>query len=324
MNVAHLKIVKPSTKPEKTTQTTVDTIMFTPEIVKQWKAPPFQRPLRVTEKLLAIVEQIKTDGGVMPGIITLGVFNGDMYIVDGQHRLEGFKLSELPEGFADVRTMHFSSLAEMAQEFVNLNSKIVTFRPDDILRGLEPSLPSLRRIRSACPFVGYDMIRRSPNSPMISMATVLRVWTAATSEVPKSGGASAASYAQAMGEDEAEKAARFFNMCYRAWGRDVEFMRLWGALNLAICGWLYRRVVLDTVSTAKRHVRLSGDEYGRALMALSVSDDYLSWLIGRQLNDRDRSPCFGRVKTLIGRRLEAGGKKILLPQPPWAATLPRR
>ena len=42
-----LKIVKPATKPEKTTHSTVDTVMFTPETIKKWRAPPFQRPLRV-------------------------------------------------------------------------------------------------------------------------------------------------------------------------------------------------------------------------------------------------------------------------------------
>jgi hypothetical protein len=37
-----------------------------------WKLPAFQRPLRVNAKVLALVEEIRTEGGVIPGILTLG------------------------------------------------------------------------------------------------------------------------------------------------------------------------------------------------------------------------------------------------------------
>lgn len=321
MQTPALKIVKPQTKPEKTTRSTVDTIMLTQEIIRQWAAPPFQRPLRVNEKLLGIVEQVKLDGGVIPGILTLGVFDRTTYIVDGQHRIEAFRLSELDEGFADIRTVHFENMADMAEEFVNLNSKIVALRPDDVLRGLESSLPGLRRLRKECAFVGYDMVRRNNHSPILSMATVLRVWAAASAEVPVAGSTSAMDRARSFSEDEAEKCARYLNICFKAWGRDPEYSRLWGTLNLGICGWLYRRVVLgDGFTSTKRHIRLSGDEYGKAIMGLSTSDDYMSWLVGRGLVDRDRAPAFNRIKAIIGRRLASGEKKIMFPQPEWATS----
>ena len=51
-------------------------------------------------------------------------------------------------------------MAEMGDAFVALNSRLVNMRPDDILRGLEGSIPALQEIRASCPFVGYDQIRQ--------------------------------------------------------------------------------------------------------------------------------------------------------------------
>lgn len=318
----HLKVVGPSTAPEKATQSVVDTIMINKQIIKQWKAPPFQRPLRVNDKLMRIAEQLKADDGVVPGMITLGVLGDSTYLVDGQHRIHAFEMSDLDEGYADVRTIYADDMAAMATEYVNINSKISAMRPDDNLRALESSVPALRRIRRDCPFVGYDMIRRSDKAPLLSMTMVLRAWAAATMEVPMSGGMTAANRALGMSDIEAEACAKYLNICLKAWGRDPEYVRLWGALNLSIVGWLYRRITLGHgANNQSRHVRLSGDEFGKVIMALSASEDYLSWLVGRQLTDRDRSPCYGRVKSLLVKRIELGGKKAMLPQPAWATSI---
>jgi hypothetical protein len=86
------------------------------------------------------------------------------------------KLSELTECIADVRSIIFDDLAEMADEFVNLNSRLVNMRPDDILRGLEESMPQIRRIHESCEFVGYTQIRRGPSSPLVGISRLLRCW----------------------------------------------------------------------------------------------------------------------------------------------------
>ena len=68
----NLKLVKPSTEAEKATRTTSDTWEVTPNDVKAWKLPPFQRPLKINKKVTDISEEIATNG-VFPGVITLGV-----------------------------------------------------------------------------------------------------------------------------------------------------------------------------------------------------------------------------------------------------------
>lgn len=314
-----LKIVKPSTEAERTTQTVLDTIEVTPDLVRSWKLPPFQRPLRVNDKLMSLSQQVKRDGGVVPGIITLGVLNKERWLIDGQHRREAFLISECIVGFADIRVCHFATMAEMGEEFVNLNSRIVQMRPDDILRGLEDSYPALSKIRKRCPYVGYDQIRRNEKGPVLSMSALLRCWYGSGGEVPKSGGLSSTSLATMLTSDDADTICEFLDIAIRAWGRDLAYSRLWGNLNLTICMWLYRRLVLSGVLSTSRSQQLSRDQFTKCMMSLSASD-YVDWLLGRNSTSRDNSPAYGRIKAIFAKRMEVElGKKILMPAPAWAS-----
>ena len=315
-----MRIVKPSTHEEKQTKTTMDTVELTQKLVASWKSPPFQRDLRVNAKVLALAEELARNGGVLPGILTIGVLDGDAYIVDGQHRLGAWQQCGIEPGYADVRTHWFESMGDMANEFVKLNSQLVRLRPDDIMRGLESSTPALQRIRQRCKFIGYDMIRKSERAPMISMAAFIRCWIASRSDVPGGLGASSASILSLMDADETETGCDFANLCFDAWRRDQEYWRLWGTLNITVCAWLYRRIVLgEKHSAASRITRMSKEEFRKCLMALSAEPMYLDYLVGRNLGDRDRAPTYARVKAIFSKRyLSDANKAIKLPQPAWS------
>lgn len=315
-------LLKPKTATEKRTHTVVDTIVITPEMLKKWKSPPFQRPIRENDKVRALAEQLKADGGVIPGVITLGVLQGDTYVIDGQHRLTSFLLSGLKEGYTDIRKHFFTEMADMGEEFVQLNSQLVRMRPDDILRGLEPSTPNLAAIRKACPFVGYDNIRRdSKCSPMVGMATTLRCWFGSGFETPGNytGGMSTVGMAQGLTEEDVKHCTELLNLAVDAFGRDVENFRLWGGLNMTLCMWLYRNSVMKQYSL--KTPKLSNDVFRKCLMSLSADASYVDWLVGRKLGDRDRSPAYSRIKTIFSRRIADDMKidkgKVYLPQPPW-------
>lgn len=314
-----MRIVKPSTSSEKQTKTTVDTVELTQKLVASWKSPNFQRALKINAKVEALAKEI-AESGVVPGIITIGVLDGETYVVDGQHRLAAWQQSGADIGYADVRTHWFDSVGEMAQEFVRLNSALVKLRPDDILRGMEPSTPALQKIRRKCGFIGYDMIRRNDKSPVLGMSLFIRMWSAARNEVPQHSGSSAEAMLLLAEESECQNAIDFATLCYEAWQRDPEYARLWSALNLTICAWIYRRTVLgERLTKTSRTARFSKDEFRKCLMALSADAQYLDYLVGRQLNDRDRSPAYARIKTIFQRRhFQETGKKILLLQPVWA------
>lgn len=311
-----LAIVKPKTTAEKRTSSALDTIEITEAVMGAWKAPPFQRPLRVNEKLQAIAKLISEDG-VIPGVITIGVLDGDAYILDGQHRSEAYRMSGLPVAYADVRYLHCSSMAHMGEEFVNLNSRIVSIRPDDILRGLEGTYAPLRAIRERCKFVGYDMIRRNDKAPIVSMSMALRVWRGSAAEVPAHSGQSAAALAQTITDEEAEQLASFLTLCYQAWGRDPQFRVLWNTLNLMLCAWMFRRLVISQHSP--KTPRLNRELFCKCLMSLSAESQYVDWLVGRKLSERDRSPAYARLKKIFSVRLASElGHAVKLPAPAWA------
>lgn len=112
----------------------------------------------------------------------------------------------------------------------------------------------------------------------------------------------------------------FLNLCFAAWKRDVEYTTLWGSLNLILCAWLYRRVVIgDAGKGLSRSTKLDADQFRRCLMSLSAEPDYTDFLVGRRITDRDRSPAYNRLKTIFARRYwDEHKQKLLLPQPSWA------
>lgn len=311
----------------KAVRSSMDTIIVTPDEVNQWRVPPFQRPIRVNEKVRAMAEDLRANGCEITGILTLGKVGKDpaLWIIDGQHRIEAFRISAMKEVIVDVRICHFDRMAEAADEFVRLNSSLVKMRPDDVLRGLESTLPSLQMIRKSCEFVGYDNIRRGhTNSPVLGMSAVLRCWTASGNETPAaSGSTSAAHMAEALDVLSAQNLIVFLSTAHAAWGRDPEYYRLWGNLNLSLCMWMWRRLVLDKErSGLKRYVTLTPGQFKQCLMSVSAAGDYVEWLHGRNATDRDRAPCFARLKTIFIRRLaedSKGDKKPMLPQPAWSS-----
>lgn len=305
--------------PRSVPRSRMDTMLLTPEGVATWTAPDFQRPLRVNAKVQAMAEELKGNGGVLYGIITLGIFEGEWYLVDGQHRIEAFKLSGLAEGICDVRICDFESLAEMADEFGRLNGCLVRMNPDDRLRALETSSRPLQTIRRSCPFIGYDSIRRGDKSPVVSMSMALRSWKATSFDTPTLPTGSVEDTARGMADDDAARLVDFFQAVHEAWGRDVEYGRLWLSLNLSLVGWLWRRVVLTRHSHAS--VSLTRPEFVKCATSLSANGPYLDYLVGRKLSDRDRSPAYQRIKVIFARRLtELGKPNARFPAPAWAAS----
>jgi len=325
-NVVH---IKGSREAPKNVRSTMETVIISVDQVNQWRIPPFQRPVRINSKVEAIAEEMKNGGVEITGVITLGKIEKDqsLYIVDGQHRIEAFRISGMPEIIADLRVVQFQNMAEMSDEFVRLNSALVRMRPDDILRGLEASTPFLAKIRKECPFVGYDNIRRSSSSsPTLGMSQVVRNWAGSITETPTPnmpGGGSVANAALHLDASSVDELIRFLNIAHSAWGRDPEYFRLWGQLNLTICMWLWRRLVTNVSrSGTTRYIALTSSQFKQCLMALSANHDYLDWLPGRNLSDRDRSPCYVRIKNIFTRRLgeeTRDKKKVLLPLPAWAS-----
>lgn len=309
-------------RPHKNTGTRLDTVLVTLKVIGNWLPPPFQRPLKVNTKVEELGRTIARDGGVIPGTITLGVVEGKTYILDGQHRIKAFELSGIQEGYCDVRIHYLDSMADAGEEFVHLNSSLVRFSADDILRGLEGSSPSLQYLRKNCPFVGYGNIRRSETNAVVSASLVVRSWSASTDETPGLN-SSAGNIIRQNGFDEAsaKEAALFLILAHEAWGKDPIAHRLWGSVNLSICMWLYRRLVRGYARTASSRVTpFTPERFRQCLMGLSADRIYVDWLVGRHSPTRDRSAAYGHMKRIFQRRFfEEARQRPTLPAPEWAA-----
>ena len=304
----------------------METLVLTPAMMETWLKPDFQRPLKINEKVKTIADELKREGGIINGVLTLGMLASDktgrLYMLDGQHRREAAIISGLKEFIADVRIMIFDTMAEMAEEFVKLNSAIVRMMPDDVLRGLEPSTKSLQIVRQKCPFVGYAFVRTgSGRGYQLGMSATLRCWSGSEKESPGvAGGKSAVIIADEMTIESAEELAKILNLLMTAWGKDIENSRLWSNLNLCMCMWIWRKLVLDRDrGGGKRYAVLTQDQFKHCLMALAADNDYIEFLIGRQLGDRDRAPTYRRIKMIfIDRLRHEGVDQLKFPQPPWA------
>jgi hypothetical protein len=309
-------------RPPKSARTQMETMIITADLIKSWRKPTFQRPVKINEKVRAMSEVIRAEGGIIPGgVFVLGVIErgaeAGTYLVDGQHRCEAFLISGVPEGLADVRIIHFETLAEMGEMYVQLQEQLVRMRPDDSLRAMEQTIPALAYIKRKCDFVGYDQLRRGTASPILSMGLALRAWAGSAAETPVMA-PHALSLARAITDESARQLVDFLEICREAWGRDVEYQRLWSSLNLTICMWLYRRLVLDKDRGVKRFAVLTRDQFKRAMMSVSADPAYLDWLVARHMGERDRSPCYGRLRAIIVKRLAADtGGKAKMPAPPW-------
>jgi hypothetical protein len=316
--MADLKIAKPATDAEKKTQTTTDTWEFTAVTAKTWRSPPFQRPKRINDKVTAAAEAMKKNGGVISGTFTIGIFEGERWLVDGQHRREAFYLSGCPMGYVDVRIIHFKTMADMADEFVEVNQHLVNLKPDDIVRGMEASCEPIAKLRKKCPYVGYDNVRRSDRSPVIAMSQLLRCWNGSANDTPRTGGVSAAQLAERFTMEDCDQLVQFMEGAFTAWGRDKQNNRLWSSLNLTLCMWLYRRIHLTAYSAKTQ--RVDRDLFTKCLMSVSAAEIYVAWLMGRQLSPRDLAPAYSKLKGMFSKRIEKEtDKKAYLPAPSWAS-----
>lgn len=321
MSIIHLK----SREAPKSARSSMETLLFARSEIDTWRVPPFQRPVRVNSKVMALVEELKADGGIVPGIVTLGRVGSDrtFWIVDGQHRIEALKMSDLPERIMDVRMVNFGSMAEMSEEFVELNSKLVNMRPDDILRSLAESTPELKRITENCEFVSYSQVRRGgSNTALLSMSALLRAWHMSSTDNLTTNAPPAAQLAAMLDMNDADKMVVFLQVARGAWGNDPENYRLWGGLPLTIIMWMWRRMVLerDERKGSARYERLTPQMFGKCLMSVSADSGFVDWLAGRAFHETNKSPCYVRLKAIFVKRLsQEMGKKALLPQPAWSS-----
>lgn len=313
---------------EDTLKAGMETLLLTPDIFNSWIVPDFQAPLRINAKVRQVADDLRIQSGtpVISGVITLGFLKGTtaLYLLDGQHRRWAALESGRTEFLADVRIKQYDSMEEMAKEYRELNTPISRKTPDDQLRALQESSAPLQLIARECPFIGYRYIRANSNAPLVSMASTLRRWRGSGNETPSitGSGGSTINLALEFTVEDAEQLVRFMQVAHSAWKSDYENVTLWSTLNMLLCMWLWRVLVLDRDRTgSRRYVALTSNQFLHCLMAVSANADYVAWLSGRNTVERDRAPGYRRLRAIFTSRLQSempgNTNKIKMPQPLW-------
>lgn len=110
----------------------------------------------------------------------------------------------------------------------------------------------------------------------------------------------------------------FLKTAREAWGDDPENSRLWSQLNLGLCMWLFRRLVIDQERGVKRAIAVNVAQFRKCLSSLSANSDYIEWLAGRTLTDHHRMPCYRRIRSMfVARVREETGKMAKMPTASW-------
>jgi hypothetical protein len=309
-----------------------DAILVHRDEIETWDLPPFQRPLKDNAKVGAYREKLRESGGCIGGgVITLGRIAGDskIYKVDGQHRLHAALTSGLDEFILTIHIKRYGSFAEMAKDYVELQDSLVPMTKDDILKAAMENIPQLRTIITQCTFVGFDNIRRATAaSKLVSMSAALNCWIGSAQETPgaKSVPTDAAKH---LPDDEIAHMCTFLNLCHSAWSNDIANHRLWGNLNLTMCAWMFRQLVLKSMSGVPKkltHTTMDAMTFRKCLLTLAADHNYVDFLFKRNMHERDRNPTYRKLKAIFIQRLNdeetrAGRppkKNLKFPAPAWS------
>ena len=310
-----------------------DAILVTRDEIESWVLPPFQRPLKDNAKVDRYREKLReNEGCVSGGVITLGRIPGDpkmIYKVDGQHRLHAALTSGLDEFLLTIHIKLYPNFAAMALDYVELQDSLVPMTKDDILKAAMENIPQLRTIIKQCTFVGFDNIRRATTtSKLISMSAALNCWIGSAQDTP---GAKSVptDAARDLPEDEISNMCAFLNLCHSAWSNDVANHRLYGNLNLTMCAWMFRQLVLKSMSGVPRkltHTTMDAMTFRKCLLTLAADHNYVDFLFKRNMHERDRNPTYRKLKLIFIQRLNdeetrAGRpprKNLKFPAPAWS------
>lgn len=269
------------------------------EFFPRFPLPSCQRAFRPSAKKRAEVleEMIRT--GRIPGQILLGTINGtDLYLVDGQHREIICLDAGIETILAEVRVRRFANMDELVKEYIRCNSKIASHTSGDQLKALVTLYPTtLGFISKKCSFVSFSSRRIDGGKANVNFSMCISAWTHSKRNKPTDGGfGKVEDMARDLTPADAAQLAEFLKLAHDAWGREPAIATLWGNLNLTLCMWLYRRVVLAaTVAPSRRKkavTQVTPVQFRNALMELVGYNkgNYVAILRNRTLsNDADNT-----------------------------------
>ena len=313
-------------------QSRVVKIKLTPEVINSWLIPDWQRHVRTNPKGRQLCEDIK-EIPILESMIIVGVIQRRgkyvLYLLDGHHRKEHFLKSGAPYIIIDVKFAYVETMGEMADLYLKCQDQIVKSSPNDNLKGLAVNSKTLNHIIKHCTCVTLDAARSGASNASVTMSTVIQVWYDSNLDPPKrntlgSPPKSITDLAKKLTMRDAETIVAFIKICEEVFGFNNESSALWKHINLVLCLWLYRVMVLKTEwegCEGYKVTYLDDKRFGIGLSALRHSRFYSSMTNKRLGSAVDRKEAYLNMTRwfLSGFPNNNGRTRVRLPKPTWAS-----
>jgi hypothetical protein len=289
-----------------------ETKVVTREELLSWRVPKFQRDCHIERRpVQQFAQQIVEKGGVIAGVFHHGLVLDDpvVWLVDGQQRRAAAETTDFQKFQVNIRMTLFQSVAEMAQAYLDDQTQLVAHRVDDKLKAMQYTHPPLRKlIRSSC--AGIERIRATESSPRVSAATAIRAWSVSARDFPAGRASAGTRIADELTDDNVDSLIRFLSLTKEAWPWGRESNALWGALNMTMCSWFYRRFHFDQAYRDKKLNFVAG-------LAAMNDQAYLAFLRGKGVVDENIIASYRYFRDRMRPALSAAaGKRIRFPGPP--------
>lgn len=270
------------------------------------KTPPSARNVIATNKFKEYVGKIDASG-VIPGRLTIAIYNSEKYLVDGWHRMFAFHQTSRQSALAEVKYVQCKTAESMCRLFTDINEPIRSVSVSDKLRNIYGYNPDFKRLvdkRKYLTFSGKKM--------GIMISVLLYAWFASKRESPFKASGKLISLVEKMTREEFEVFGDLIDEIHEAW--DYRKPVLWRGLNMASVFWMLRQM---NVSKSDRR---------KILEAIDQDDSYTDMISGKGSNNVDNGAMAYDALTKIVRRAvphDQDGKPIDIPKRLWMTNAER-
>lgn len=273
--------------------------------------PAYQRQQYLNAKRAPKIRAKIQASAMIPGIVyicEIDELSVRDVIHDGQQRT-AIALTTAHDSFtAHVIRCRFETVAEAAEDYEELNSKVVNHKPDEMLKASAYRLPRLLRLMDL-DFLTYSSARSG--AAKVSVATALRAWRSAASiEAPIQTTVGVADIARTLSDQDVDGLTCFLRTVRESWGALKEHRGLYNVANLTITMWLYRMMVELKAEDQRRCTNLSLTEFSIGMQAL-VSPDYLCFLRGKGSDNEILESLLRAARPKIANRLRSVRQKMV-------------
>jgi hypothetical protein len=253
-----------------------------------WQVPEYNRETTDTKKVNELVEALLREPVLRYDHFIISCRECVLRKVDCNHRVRAFEKSGLPAIRVNIHYIRFDSEEEEVEAYRQKQYQLKRSTPNDRLKVVARTHQPLQRIAELCNFVTFDKACAGQAGKLVTMSTVVQVYEWSKTNPPRSRSVSSIEdLAKTLTAEDAAQIVEFLLLCREYF--EVKNPSLWKVSNLTLCLWLYRRLIWREEVEDTRWSRMTSQEFGSGLGALS-NTTYAGRITNKTLShDTDRN-----------------------------------